>query len=191
MSSLRWQRDVEASDAAVDAVSSAATRTLQVQSFLDFLFEDVRVDDSTKQVVAGASKGSGAFGTATRTTGESMITGDIEVVSSAVGPSMRYRDALKRETSKPFQMNYTVCADTMALPTRTAPPLIYSLPETEKLRAGEAASSALDAKWARERRETEIADAHMQSLRDAVRLAKFEARRDPLRPRPTKAGPFW
>ena len=54
-----------------------------------------------------------------------------ESVGATIGvsgmPSMRYHDALRRETAKPFVLNTVISIDAAPLPTRTAPPVYVEL----------------------------------------------------------------
>lgn len=76
-------------------------------------------------------------------------------------PSMRYQEALARETAKPFRLNTLVSIDAAPLPTRTAAPVYMELVQP---RMGEAPQHAacLDHRY-----KQQLRDSFTQALRSA------------------------
>lgn len=206
---LRWQRAEEGDD-------KPSTRKLEVRSFLDYLFADV-TDILTTSVGGGNTAQTGGYQDSHSSGGGLQFDRALHPVkafmpyetvpSAAAAPSMNYAVALKRETQKPFHLNYTPSTDQCVLPTRTAPPAVYDFRELKPARqvalddmngtftentqhtSGGGHSSdlsginaLLDKRWAKERDDKEFQEAHLNALRDAIKYGKLEARRYAYRP---------
>ena len=204
---MRWQRndiDDEQHDSEVVEAANAASRTLQIQSFLEYLFQDaVKEQELDDEIEAHNRRGQQANQT-TLGSGGMVATALLHLserstkttpVAPSLAPSLVYAAAVARETMKPFHMNATPTIDQCVLTTRTAPSIVTDCSRAlERHQQGATPASAAtaatgataddgrkgvgfsDARWLREREYVAQKDAHLASLKDAIHQAQIESR---------------